>query len=84
MLNVDVKFSPDYWQADVDPVQCNSFFGREEKCTLYLSFCQNIMGVSECASSTVCLSDGTTTYNFGQYNPYANPFLGSGNSVVRI
>lgn len=74
-------YSPPYWKADVDHPQCKHFFGKEEPCTLYLSFCQDITGVPQCAGSTVCLTDGTTTYTFGQYNDYINPFSASGNSL---
>ena len=82
LVDVVVFYSPSYWKADVDHLQCNEFFGKEEPCTLYLSFCQDITEVSECAGSTVCLTDGTTTYTFGRYNNYTNPFATSGNSLL--
>ena len=76
-----VKFyRPDYWEVDLNPDECNSFFGKKEKCTLYLSFCKNVNGVNGCNDSAVCVSDGTQSYSFGKYNKYTNPFSGSGKS----
>ena len=75
-------YSPPYWKADVDHSQCKSFFEKDEPCTLYLSFCQDITSIPVCANSTVCLTDNITTYTFGQYNNYINPFAASGNSLL--
>ena len=79
---IHIKFySPNYWQAKVDPANCGDF-SQNKNCTLYLSFCRDITGIEGCANSSVCLSDGTTYYRFGHYNKYVNPFSVEGKFLI--
>ena len=66
----------------LDQRQCRKFFGEEKSCTLYFNFCENIKDVSICANSTVCLTDGSTHYKFGQYIKYGNPFAETSNLLL--
>ena len=77
-------YSPDHWEADVHPDQCFDLTGKREKCTLYLSFCDNMKDVAGCANSTVCIGVGNEYYRFGQYSEYMNPFALSCNACTHI